>query len=102
MKTELDEIISLIEDHFQKCIWNSRPPIKDVDFHLIILSQKIVKLRDNLNRIKLNEVDKEIKKIMTFMEETFDVPMLDEDYKNKIRRNLLLKVYDELSNLKAD
>lgn len=102
MINELNELIRLIEEHFKNCIWNSRPPLKEIDFQLIILSQKIINLRNNLDKIK--DVDLAISEIMTFLEGTFKIPLLiDSNWfnQNKVRRQLIIDVYNKLSNLRT-
>ena len=102
MINELNELIRLIEEHFKYCIWNSRPPLKEIDFQLIILSQKIINLRNNLDKIK--DVDLAISEIMTFLEGTFKIPLLiDSNWfnQNKVRRQLIIDVYNKLSNLRT-
>ncbi len=102
MKEELNNIIRTIEDHFKTCLWDKRPPIKEIDFQLVVLSQRIIELRDDLNNIK--DVDKAISNIMTFMEGTFHIPMLDYAEwlkQNEIRHQLVLDIYNKLSNLRS-
>jgi len=102
MVKELNEIIKSIEVYFTNCIWTSRPPIKEVDFQLVVLSQKLIELRDNL--VNTKDIDKSISDVMTFMESTFHIPLLDytEWLKvNYVRHRLVLNIYTKLSNLRS-
>ncbi len=102
MVNELNELIRLIEEHFENCIWHNRPPIKEVDFQLIVLSQKIINLRNNLD--EMEDIDLAISEIMTFMEGTFKIPLLADNSwfnQNRIRRRLIIEVYNKLSNLRT-
>ncbi len=49
MVNKLNKLIRLIEEHFGNCIWKSKLPLKEIDFQLIVLSQKIINLRNNLD-----------------------------------------------------
>jgi len=102
MVKKLNDIIALIEEHFFNCVWNSRPPLKEFDYQLIVLVQKIIDLRNTLDELKC--IDTSISEIMTYMEQTFHIPLLDtkEYLKDKpIRYQLVLDIYTRLSNLRS-
>ncbi len=102
MVADLNNLVKLIEEHFEHCLWNKRPPIKEVDFQLVVLSQKLIELRDNISDIK--DIDKSISDLMTFMESTFHIPMIDYTEWLKVnpeRHQLVLNIYIKLSNLRS-
>lgn len=102
MVVELNNIIKLIEEHFQNCVWYSRPPIKELDYGLLLLSQKIIDFRNRLDEVE--DVDYSISEIMSYMESTFSIPMIDIDdwvQQNRIRRQLIIDIYNKLSNLRS-
>ena len=68
MVNKLNKLIRLIEKHFGNCIWNSKLPLKEIDFQLIVLSQKIINLRNNLDEKNLNLA---ISEIITLMKGAF-------------------------------
>lgn len=102
MVLELNNIIKLIEEHFQNCVWCSRPPVKELDFQLLLLSQKIIDFRNRLDEVE--DVDYSISEIMSYMESTFSIPMVNIDdwiQQNRIRRQLIIDIYNKLSNLRS-
>lgn len=101
MENELNDLVAKIETHFKECIWNSVPPIKEIDFNLVLLSQKIIDLRNNLNNIK--NFDKVISDIMSWMEEIFHIPLIEEGnwMKQNKRNELVYTLYCKLSNLRT-
>ena len=54
VKESLDNLIQLIEQYFQEEVWNNKPPLKDVGLQLVLLTFKIIKVRDNID----NQEDK--------------------------------------------
>lgn len=101
MEDELNNLVKLIEQYFVDHLWNFAPPISDIDFKLVILSQKIIELRNNLGNIK--NFDISISQIMTYMEGTFNIPLLQEKdwIKKNSRNNLVYTIYCRLSNLRS-
>ncbi len=102
MVVELNSIIKLIDEHFNRYVWYSPPPLNEVDFQLILLAQKIIELRDTLSNVK--DVDCSISEILTYMEKTFLIPMCDINnwiQKSKIKRQLIMDIYNKLSNLRS-
>lgn len=102
MVNELNNLVSMIETHFKECIWQFAPPIKEIDFQLVLLSQKIIDLRNNLDNVE--DVDKAIADTMSWIETTFHIPLINEEVwinKNKTRHQLIWDIYSKLSNLRA-
>ena len=40
MTNELNDLVVKIENHFKECIWQFAPPIQEIDFNFVLLSQK--------------------------------------------------------------
>lgn len=104
MEEQLNNLLALIEEHFNKVVWQSSPPIKEIDFQMLILSTKIVDFRNALNTIK--DKDIAISGIMTFMEKAFAIPLFGTNIpawleQDKIRHQLILSIYNQLSNLRS-
>lgn len=100
MEEELNNLVKLIEQYFVDHLWNFAPPISDIDFKLVILSQKIIELRNNLDNI--NNIDLSISQLMSYMEKIFSIPLLKEKewVKKNNRNNLVYNIYCRLSNLR--
>lgn len=104
MQEKLNDIAQMIEDYFTEEVWHLPPPIKEIDYKLSLLAHKIYKLRDNIKEV--NDLDKEISNIMTHIELEFKVPMLGANIpkwleEDRIRHDIILKVYNQLSNLRS-
>lgn len=101
MENKLNDLVMKIENHFKECIWQFAPPIKEIDFNLVLLSQKIIDLRNNLGNVK--NVDKAISDVMSWMEGVFRVPLIEEDkwIKQNKRNELVYTIYCGLSNLRS-
>lgn len=103
MKDSLNNIIKMIEKYFEDEVWESKPPLKEIDFELMKLAFKIINLRDKLEMIK--NINYSINKILMDMITTFKIPSLKEDYNinwlkdSKSTRKIIIKVYKELSKL---
>ena len=103
MRSSLDNIIKMIENYFKDEVWQSSPPLKEHDFQLIILTFKIINLRDTVERI--NDINATINELLMYMIVTFKIPSLKEDHNiiwlqdSKVTRKLIIKVYKELSKL---
>ena len=102
MTNELNDLVVKIENHFKECIWQFAPPIQEIDFNFVLLSQKIIDLRNNLDNVK--DVDIAISYIMTWMESVFHIPLINEKEwinKNRTRHQLIWDIYSNLSNLRS-
>lgn len=71
---------------------------------LIQLYNRIVSLRNTLEEI--DDIDLAISEIMTFMEKSFFIPMLEKDVplwirENEKRNKFILHIYQTLSNLRT-
>lgn len=101
MKEELNSIVQIIEEHFSKEVWNSEPPIKDIDYKLAIIAIKIYEVKAKIDEI--DDIDKVISDIVNYMEHNFEIPLHDKDKstwlkKDKIRHQVVIEVYKRLSN----
>lgn len=103
MQKKLNNILNIIEKHFNKYVWKSTEPLKDIDFKLILLASKIIELENSNDFIDIN---KEIGELMIYIETNFNIPLLKKDIdswlkQNEIRHRVVIEVYEKLSNLKT-
>ena len=103
MENELNEVIELIEEYLKQYVWDSKPPMNDLDYQLIVLGVNIAKLKRRLDVVK--EPDWTISQFMHFMELAFHIPLFEkhlEEWLNEdpIRNKLVLTIYRKLSALR--
>lgn len=103
MENELNEVIELIEEYLKQYVWDSKPPMNDLDYQLIVLGVNIAKLKRRLDVVK--EPDWAISQFMHFMELAFHIPLLENHLEewlseDPVRNQLVLAVYRKLSALR--
>ena len=103
MENELNEVIELIEEYLKQYVWDSKPPMNDLDYQLIVLGVNITKLKRIFDVVK--EPNCIISQFMYFMELSFHIPLLENHLEewlseDPVRNQLVLTVYRKLSALR--
>ena len=57
MKCKLKELIQLIEDHFDKEVWYSKSPLKEIDYQLALLSLKMGNIKKNIRNGTITDIE---------------------------------------------
>jgi hypothetical protein len=65
MQEKLNNLLKIIEEHFNKYVWKSTQPLKDIDFKLLLLASKIIELK---NKSTFIDANREISKLMIYIE----------------------------------
>lgn len=105
MEEKLNNIAKIIEDYFVREVWYTIPPIKDIDYKLLLLASKIYELKNTIKNINdIDHLEEMISEITTYIEKEFNVPMLSVNIplwieEDKIRNKIVLTVYNQLSSL---
>lgn len=102
MKEQLHSILQIIEIHFKCHVWHTSPPISQIDYNLLLTAIEIIKIRDNISNIE--NINVSIRNLLIFMDNLFKIPKeknLLKDWlkENKVQREVILKVYNQLSDL---
>lgn len=103
MQKKLNNVLKIIEEHFNKYVWKSTQPLKNIDFKLLLVANKIIEIKNNISFIDAN---REISKLMIYIELDFNIPLLKKDIdswlkQNEIRHRVVIDVYKMLSNLRT-
>lgn len=103
MENDLNEVIELIEEYLKQYVWDSKPPMNDLDYQLIVLGVNIAKLKRRLDVVK--KPDWTISQFMHFIELAFHIPLLEKHLEewlgeDPIRNKLVLTIYRKLSALR--
>lgn len=104
MKERLDDLVQTIDNYFSKMIWDSLPPIKELDYQVILLSQKIIEARDVID---LNNADSTLDELINYIKQEFRPILFEETLeaeskKDEIRHKLILDIYSKLLKLKSN
>lgn len=104
MTEQLDSLIQMIENHFNKMIWNNLQPFKNLDYQLILLSQKIVEVKNEINSAN---VDNLINQLMKYIEQEFKFTLCEETIeaeskRDEVRHKLILEINSKLLQLKSN
>lgn len=99
MEQKLKELLQVIDDHFNKEVWHSDPPLKEIDSKLLDLALKIIYIRKHLDSIK--DIDKELEHLKVYIQQEFKVPLLEKEIqvwlkKDEIRHKVVLDVLKQL------
>lgn len=101
MKCKLKELIQLIEDHFDKEVWYSKSPLKEIDYQLALLSLKMGNIKKNIRNGTITDIDKEIIDLKKYIQQVFNIPTNEEELCSwleidKIRHKIVLEIYKRL------
>ena len=103
VRESLDNLIQLIEQYFQEEVWNNKPPLKDVDLQLVLLTFKIIKVRDNID----NQEDKvtPINDLLKYMATNFRTLTMSEEEAleflngSEPTRDIIITIFKKLDEL---
>lgn len=101
MKRKLKELIQLIEDHFDREVWYSKPPLKEIDYQLALLSLKMGSIRKNITTGTITDINKEIIDLKEYIQQVFNIPSNEEELCSwlkidEIRHKIVLNIYKRL------
>lgn len=101
MKRKLKELIQIIEDHFDKEVWYSKPPLKENDYQLALLSLKMGRIRKNITAENIQDINKEIIELKEYIKQVFNIPNNEEELcswikQDEIRHKIVLDIYKRL------
>lgn len=102
MQEKLNNILNIIEEHFNNYVWKSTEPFKDIDFKLLLLASKIIELKNN----NIEDTNREMSELMLYMEIDFNIPLFKKDIdswlkQNEVRHRVVINVYKMLSDLRT-
>jgi hypothetical protein len=102
MQEKLNNILNIIEEHFNNYVWKSTEPFKDIDFKLLLLAIKIIELKNN----NIEDTNREMSELMLYMEIDFNIPLFKKDIdswlkQNEIRHRVVINIYKMLSDLRT-
>ena len=101
MKCKLKELIQLIEDHFDREVWYSKPPLKEIDYQLALLSLKMGIIRKNIIDGTITDINKEIIDLKEYIQQAFNIPTNEDKLCSwlkidEIRNKIVLDIYIRL------
>ena len=97
MEEKLTLLAQMIEDYFNKEVWNLEPPIDEIDLKLVLLATRIYSIRHRLNQIE--NVELELTELKSYMEQEFNIPLEElNDWVNidKKRYKVIIDIYRQL------
>lgn len=104
MKERLYEISQIIEEYFKGVVWNSKPPLKETDYKLLMLGINIAKFAEDTENI--NDLNIKISSIMRNIEKDFKMPLLEQGVNDFIKQDehinkMLAIIYIKLYALRS-
>lgn len=98
MEEKLTALAQIIEDHFDKEVWHSQPPIHETDLKLVLLATRIYSIRRRLKHIE--NVELELTELKAYMEQEFKIPLEEELNawlnKDAKRHKVVMNIYRQL------
>ena len=99
MEEKLTALAQIIEDHFDKEVWHSEPPIHETDLKLVLLATRMYSLRRNL--IKIKDIETELTELKLYMKQEFKIPLVEEELndwlsKDEKRHKVIIDIYRQL------
>lgn len=96
MEQKLKDLLQVIDNHFNKEVWHSEPPLKEIDSKLLDLALKIIYIRKHLSSIK--DIHKELEHLKVYIQQEFKVPLVEQEIQiwlkeDEIRHQVVLDIF---------
>ena len=103
MEEKLTALAQIIEDHFDKEVWHSEPPIHETDLKLVLLATRMYSLRRNL--IKIKDIETELTELKLYMKQEFKIIEVFDKEKpniNKVLQDIFKSYIKDVINKNYD
>ena len=101
MRCNLRDLNQKIEKYFKEYVWMTKPPMKEADMKLALLSYKMYDTNDYLTNCDDEEYVEAIDELKSYICKEFNIPPTEDELKewlkeDSIRHSLIIDLYNHL------